>query len=120
MVYTSVGTLFLIVFGIGLGINAIFYSEAEYWSEVEPLRGSPVKYNLTGHIIPVTEMNDYSDDGVIPAKHDLPIPADISSDIAKRRAIIFMAFICVAVTIALGNTSKIILVWENETTKHFF
>lgn len=41
-------------------------------------------------------MNEYGDDGIIQAIHDdLPIPHELTSNAAKHRAIIFMAFICV-------------------------
>lgn len=42
-------------------------------------------------------MNEYGiDEGISQAIHDdLPIPHELTSNIAKHRAIIFMAFICV-------------------------
>lgn len=41
-------------------------------------------------------MNEYGDDGIIQAIHDdLPIPHELTSNAAKHRAIVFMAFICV-------------------------
>lgn len=49
-------------------------------------------------------MNEYGDNGIIQAKHDdLPVPHEFASDAAKHRAIMFMAFINVGVTIALGS-----------------
>lgn len=47
-------------------------------------------------------MNDYVDDGLAPAEHDLPVPQEYSSNAAKHRAIIFMALINVATLFALG------------------
>lgn len=91
MVYTAIGTLFIMVFGIEIGYNALLTDEG--WKETEPLQGSPVKFNLTGHVIPVTDINEYSDDGIIPAEHDLPVPHEFGNNPAKHRAIIFMAFI---------------------------
>lgn len=91
MVYTAIGTLFIMVFGIEIGYNALLSDEG--WMETEPLQGSPVKFNLTGHAIPVTEINEYSDDGIIAAEHDLPVPHEFGNNPAKHRAIIFMAFI---------------------------
>jgi palmitoyltransferase len=114
MVYTSVGCLFIIIFGIEIGLNAMFWGDGEGWNEVEKLEGSPVRFNLSGHIIPVvslcnlcerekvyfhisqqTEMNDYEEMGIKPAEHDLPIPNDHSVNSKKHKAIIFMAFTCV-------------------------
>lgn len=104
MVFTTIGCLFIILFGIEIGIKAIFLNDGESWVETEPLEGSPVKYNLTGHIIPVTVINEYDElNGISPAKHNLPVPQDLESDAMKRKVIIFMAFLNVAVVIALGR-----------------
>lgn len=53
MFYTVLGTLFLIIFGIEIGINALFLGDGEGWLETEPLEGHPIRFNLSGHIIPV-------------------------------------------------------------------
>ncbi|KAJ6640315.1 Palmitoyltransferase ZDHHC16 [Pseudolycoriella hygida] len=104
MVYTTIGTLFIILFGAEIGYNALWMGDGEGWLETEPLEGHPIRFNLSGHIIPVTEMNEYGDEGIIQAIHDdLPIPHELTNNAAKHRAIIFMAFICVSVTIALGS-----------------
>lgn len=119
MVYTTIGTLFIIIFGAEIGYNALWLGDGEGWLETEPLEGHPIRFNLSGHIIPVvicgnpiyrhisyqrrfssknfqTEMNEYGDNGIIQAIHDdLPIPHELTSNAAKHRAIIFMAFICV-------------------------
>lgn len=39
-------------------------------------------------------MNEYGNEGLLPARHDdLPVPHEFSNNVAKHRAIIFMAFI---------------------------
>ena len=52
MVYTILGCFFLAAFGFRIFIEGVFL-EQEHWTEVEPLVGQPVKFNLSGHIIPV-------------------------------------------------------------------
>lgn len=52
MLYTTIGTLFIISFGFELGYGVLFLDEAG-WKEMEPLQGHPVRFNLSGHIIPV-------------------------------------------------------------------
>jgi palmitoyltransferase len=103
MAYTSIGCLFIIIFGVEIGLNAIFWSDGGGWNELEALQGQPVRFNLSGHIIPVTEMNDYEEMGIAPAEHDLPIPSDHTFSSAKHRSIIFMAFTCVSTVLALGT-----------------
>lgn len=53
MVYTTIGCLFLVIFGFDIGINVLFYSDGDGWFETEPLQGHPIRYNLTGHLVPV-------------------------------------------------------------------
>ncbi|XP_058124268.1 palmitoyltransferase ZDHHC16 [Anopheles ziemanni] len=101
MLYTSIGTLFIIAFGFELGYGVLFLDEGG-WKEVEPLQGHPVRFNLSGHIIPVTEMNDYENDGMAPAKHDLPVPQAHPRPETLRGVILFMALINVATLFALG------------------
>lgn len=94
MLYTVIGSLFLIIFGLEIAYNYLWVGPDEGWSETEPLVGHPVRYNISGHIIPVTEMNEYSDDGILPAKHDLDqYEHVILLNSSIRRAVIFMAFI---------------------------
>lgn len=38
-------------------------------------------------------MNEYSDDGIKPVIHNLPIPHELANNAAKHRAIIFMSLI---------------------------
>ncbi|EAA09699.3 palmitoyltransferase ZDHHC16 [Anopheles arabiensis] len=102
MLYTTIGTLFIISFGFELGYGVLFLDEAG-WKEMEPLQGHPVRFNLSGHIIPVTEMNDYEHDGMAPAEHDLPIPHPNDRTETIHGAILFMALINVATLFALGS-----------------
>uniref|UniRef100_A0A182RQF1 Palmitoyltransferase n=1 Tax=Anopheles funestus TaxID=62324 RepID=A0A182RQF1_ANOFN len=102
MLYTTIGTLFIISFGFELGYGVLFLDE-DGWKEMEPLQGHPVRFNLSGHIIPVTEMNDYEHDGMAPAEHDLPIPHPSHRMGTIHGAILFMALINVATLFALGS-----------------
>lgn len=52
MLYTVIGSFFLVLFGMEIAYNFVWLSEGEGWTEIEPLEGHPVMYNLTGHIIP--------------------------------------------------------------------
>uniref|UniRef100_A0A7G3AM91 Palmitoyltransferase n=1 Tax=Lutzomyia longipalpis TaxID=7200 RepID=A0A7G3AM91_LUTLO len=105
MVYTAVGSIFIIVFGMGIGYNSLLLGDGEGWFETEPLEGHPVRFNISGHALPITEMNEYGEDGIMPAHHELPVPHELSNNAAKHRAIIFMAIINVAVVLALGSLS---------------
>ncbi|CAO1431493.1 unnamed protein product [Diamesa serratosioi] len=120
MVYTTLGVLFIMLFGIGIGYEVLWLGDGVGWQEDEKLQGSPVTFNLSGHVIPVTEMNEYSDE-LAPAKHDLPIPSEFNDPI-KYRAIVFMAMICISVFIALGALStwhyKLIRKGETSVESH--
>lgn len=52
MVYTVMGSLFLIIFGFEIAYNVVWLTDEE-WTETEPLIGNVVTYNLTGHIVPI-------------------------------------------------------------------
>lgn len=41
------------IFGVEIAYKALWTGDGEGWSEIEPLVGHPVKFNLTGHIIAV-------------------------------------------------------------------
>jgi len=56
MVYTTIGTLFIILFGAEIGYNALWLGDGEGWLETEPLEGHPIRFNLSGHIIPVVKL----------------------------------------------------------------
>lgn len=105
MAYTTIGCIFLISFGFEIGYKHIWLDHGDSWIESEPLEGQPVKYNLSGHIIPVTHAHEYDDDLLLPAKHTLPTPP-ISDDgtytMGRRHAIIFMIATNVTVALALG------------------
>ncbi|XP_052860119.1 palmitoyltransferase ZDHHC16 [Anopheles cruzii] len=103
MLYTTIGTLFIIGFGFEFGYGVLFLEENGGWKEVEPLHGHPVRFNLSGHIIPVTEMNDYEHDGMAPAEHDLPVPRGNDWATTLHGIILFMALINVATLFALGS-----------------
>lgn len=53
MCYTALGTLYLIVFGIEIGYDAVFMGDGEGWIETEPLEGHPIRFDITGRIFPV-------------------------------------------------------------------
>lgn len=72
MIYTVVGVVFVMIFGIGIGYEVLWLGDGGGWQEFEELQGNPVKFNLSGHIIPVTEL-EYRDNSIAPARHDLPI-----------------------------------------------
>lgn len=92
MIYTVIGVVFIMLFGIGIGYEVLWIGDGGGWQEVEELRGSPVKFNLTGHIVPVTEV-EYAEVGLAPAKHDLPVGE--LNDPVIYRCVAFMAVICV-------------------------
>ncbi|KAL9893652.1 palmitoyltransferase ZDHHC16 [Glossina fuscipes fuscipes] len=107
MLYTTMGSLFLVVFGFEIGYRYLWLEHTDNWTELEPLEGHPVKINLSGHLIPVTHLNEYDED-IWPAHHDLPTPAnavDANSPyvLGRRRALWFMAFINLGVIMALGT-----------------
>lgn len=56
MLYTSIGSMFLILFGLEIAYHIIWLGPDEGWVEVEPLEGHPVTYNLTGHIVPMVNL----------------------------------------------------------------
>lgn len=102
MVYTVIGVIFIVSFGIGIGYNVLWLGDGGGWEEQEQdkLQGSLVRYNLSGHLIPVTEI-DYEALGISPASHNLPLGE--LDDKNTYRAVSFMAVIVVAVLIALGS-----------------
>ncbi|XP_067618123.1 palmitoyltransferase ZDHHC16A [Eurosta solidaginis] len=105
MAYTTIGCLFLIVFGFEIGYNFLWLDHSDSWVESEPLEGQPVKFNISGHIIPVTHANEYDDDFILAAKHILPTPPTSEGSYytdGKRRAIVFMAVTNVTAAFALG------------------
>lgn len=86
------GVTFVMMFGIGIGYEVLWLGDGGGWQESEELQGSPIKYNLSGHIILVTEV-EYSDLGIAPAKHDLPV-GELNDPIIYK-CIVFMAVICI-------------------------
>ncbi|XP_036325335.1 palmitoyltransferase ZDHHC16A isoform X1 [Rhagoletis pomonella] len=105
MAYTTIGCLFLIVFGFEIGYKYLWVDNGDSWIESEPLEGQPVKFNLSGHIIPVTHAHEYDDDLLLPAKHLLPTPLITEDDIfsvGRRRALIFMTVTNLTAVLALG------------------
>lgn len=55
MLFTTLGSLFLITFGLEIGYKYLWLEEIDNWTETEPLIGQPIKFNLSGHIIPVVK-----------------------------------------------------------------
>ncbi|XP_030573604.1 palmitoyltransferase ZDHHC16 [Drosophila novamexicana] len=106
MLYTTLGCLFLIVCGLEIGYKYLWLDHSEHWTELEPLEGHPVKFNLSGHAILVTHPHEYDDILLPAAVHHLPTPmADTLADSTptRRRILWFMAVTNVAVVIALGT-----------------
>lgn len=106
MVYTVIGVLFVMLFGIDIGYQVLWLGDGGGWQEVEALQGSPVKFNLSGHIIPVTEV-EYSEIGIAPAKHDLPVGE--LNDPVVYRCVVFMAVI----SICKFQILNFIKIWHN-------
>lgn len=55
-----------------------------------------------------THLNEYDEELLLPAQHNLPTPpeavdADSLYAVSRRRALWFMAFMCVSVVLALGT-----------------
>ncbi|KAH8267863.1 hypothetical protein KR026_009801 [Drosophila bipectinata] len=124
MMYTTMGCLFLILFGLEIGYKYLWLDHGDNWTEVEPLEGQPVKFNLSGHIIPVTHPNEYDDFMQPPAVHNLPTPV-VDTDApspGRRRVLWFMAFTNAAVVIALGTLctwhAKLITRGETSVESH--
>lgn len=103
MAWTCIGIIYICSFGVGLAYDVLWkYSGEEAWTPDEDLVGHPVRFNLSGHAIPVTEMNDYELDGIEPRKHILPDSARPMFTAAEYKMVVFMALTCVSVLIALG------------------
>lgn len=113
MVYTALGTLFVMTFGVGIAYESWFLSESnpvtsnwfrssmnEDSAAGDLLEGHPVRVNGTGHLIPVTDFVEY--DEVLGPKavfHDLPEPEtavrERNNERAKHKAILFMGLVSV-------------------------
>lgn len=91
MAYTVAGVIFIITFGIGIGYDVLWLGDYA-WEEEEPLEGALVRYNSSGHLIPVTEV-DYDHLGISPVSHHLPI-SEIK-DLNTYRIVVYMAVIVV-------------------------
>ncbi|KAG5670020.1 hypothetical protein PVAND_000307 [Polypedilum vanderplanki] len=118
MVYTVLGVIFIITFGIGIGYEVLWLSDGGAWEEKEQekLEGALVRYNLTGHLIPVTEVH-YEDLGITPkTHHNLPIGE--LNDTLVYRLISFVAVVVIAVIIALGSLTvwHYLLISRGETS----
>lgn len=122
MVYTTSGCLFLILFGIEIAYKFVWLDEADNWTEEESLIGYPIKFNISGHIIPIvsplasafldsyllflqTHGYEYDEEFLRPAKHGLPTPSHNNTSQGRKKALVFMAVINVAVVISLGSLS---------------
>lgn len=53
MLYTVLGSLFLICFGVEIAYSVLWLNDDDEWTETEPLEGHPVRINLSGHIVPI-------------------------------------------------------------------
>lgn len=56
MLYTVIGSLFLILFGVEIAYDVLWIGE----DDSEPLEGHPVTYNLSGHIVPIVSWTGFS------------------------------------------------------------
>lgn len=54
MLFTVVGSLFIILFGLGIAYELLWLDDEE-----NELEGHPIMYNLTGHIVPVVSFDYY-------------------------------------------------------------
>lgn len=73
------------------------------------LIGHPMKLNKSGVLVPIEAIAEY-DSVIFPRVHNLPVPPiteaqRITADPIKKKAVVFMAVICVSVFIALGTLS---------------
>lgn len=94
MAYTVIGVIFIITFGIEIGYDVLWLGDGGGWEEKEHEKpqGSLVRYNLTGHLIPITEV-DYEALGISPASHNLPVSE--LSDLNIYHACCYVAVIIV-------------------------
>ncbi|CAH1103090.1 unnamed protein product [Psylliodes chrysocephalus] len=97
MVYMVVGVLFIICCGFDIAYTAIFLTSVD--SDEPELEGHPVKFNQTGALIPVTDI-EYLDTSLL---DDEPNEEYISP--WRRRAIVYMTLINCGVFLALGMLS---------------
>lgn len=104
MLWTCIGIAYICLFGVGIAYEVLWkYSGEEAWTPDEDLVGHPVRFNLSGHAIAVTEMNDYELDGIEPRKHDIPVGGGPLYTAAEYRMVCFMGLTCISVLIALGT-----------------
>ncbi|XP_032527029.2 palmitoyltransferase ZDHHC16 [Danaus plexippus] len=108
MVYMVMGVTFLIVAGIDLGYQVLWVNDTGgLISENDPdLIGHPVRMNQSGVLVPVQVIAEY-DSVNFPRNHILPTPViteaqRITANSLKRKAVMFMAMICLSVLFALG------------------
>jgi hypothetical protein len=91
MAYIVAGVIFIMTFGIGIGYDVLWLGDVA-WEETEALAGGLIRYNLSGHLIVVTEA-DYESIGASPASHNLPISE--LKDPNTYNAVVFLAVIVV-------------------------
>jgi palmitoyltransferase len=103
MIYTVIGVFFVMLFGIEIGYEVLWLGDGGGWQEIEKLQGSPVRFNLSGHVIPVTEV-EYSEIGIAPAEHDLPVGE--LNDPVIYKCVVFMAVTSVCKEIFLVINGK--------------
>lgn len=90
MVYITLGTLFIMVFGIELAYSEVFLEYTREDDTEEEPTGYPVRFNNSGPV-PIVEWDEENDES---------LAAEVNW---RRRAIIFIALICSSVFIALGS-----------------
>ncbi|XP_063704599.1 palmitoyltransferase ZDHHC16 [Culicoides brevitarsis] len=104
MAWTCIGIIYMCIFGVGLAYDILWkYAGEEAWTPDEDPVGHPVRFNLSGHVIAVPEMNDYELDGIEPRKHDIPESTKPMYTATEVRMLIFTAITSISVLIALGT-----------------
>lgn len=109
MVYMVAGVTFVIVAGIDLGYQVLWVNDTGgiIPNNDPDLIGHPLRMNQSGILVPVKVIDEY-DSEHFPREHDLTVPPfteaqRITAHPWKRKAVLFMAIICVSVLFALGT-----------------
>lgn len=109
MVYMVVGVTFVIIAGFDIGYVSLWLNDTGglIHHDDPELIGHPVRMNKSGVLVPVEVIAEY-DSVIFPRVHNLPVPLvteaqRITANPYKKKAVVFMAVICLAVLFALGS-----------------